>query len=217
MNKHPLGQMQQAIADLNAIRSAIERVESDSGFTPNFLHTYLYSLGILTSLGLLLLEAFHIWPITASLYATHYSWTLRFMAIACMGTVLGIIIIAFFGISHRQARQDGQSLKDFNARYFSSISSISFLSDLFVKFIALTVAVLSGRGDWVAPLLVIFTGDYLLQGRFFLVQAKIGTACCAIRKAISIDLVHCAAIFDLAAGKLFWQLQFTWYKRSVAE
>ena len=175
MSQGKLEQIQHAIADLNAIRNALDRAEAKQqkgSFTPGTLHRALYLTLIAISCAVLAMEILHIFPVTAALYATHYSWTLRYMTISGMALVLILILLVFYGLTHHVARKSGESLQEYNQRNFATISSIAFLSDLLIKFVGLSVVVLSGRGDWVAALLVIYTGDYLLQGRLFLIPVQ---------------------------------------------
>ena len=45
-----------------------------------------------------------------------------------------------------------------------------------MKFVAVALVLLAGQSQWVAPLLIAFTGDYLLQGRLFTLPTKIAVA-----------------------------------------
>jgi hypothetical protein len=72
----------------------------------------------------------------------------------------------------RVARREGENLSSYVERNFAYLRVLSFGSDLFLKFIATAAVILAGRGDWVAPLLMIFTGDYLLQGRVFILPLR---------------------------------------------
>jgi len=59
-------------------------------------------------------------------------------------------------------------------RNFIYIKNLSLISDLLMKFIALSLAILAGKPEWIAPLLAAFTGDYLLQNRFFTLPTVAG-------------------------------------------
>ena len=45
-----------------------------------------------------------------------------------------------------------------------------------MKFVAVALVLLAGQSQWVAPLLIAFTGDYLLQGRLFTLPTKVAAA-----------------------------------------
>jgi hypothetical protein len=45
-----------------------------------------------------------------------------------------------------------------------------------MKFIALSLVLLAGKPEWIALLLTAFTGDYLLQNRFFTLPTKVSAA-----------------------------------------
>lgn len=92
--------------------------------------------------------------------------------IAEMGLVevaisLPFLLAAIYFIAWRSAKHTERTLPEFLQRNFTYLRNLNFLSDLFVKFMVLSLAVMSGHGEWVPALLLLFTGDYLLQGRFF--------------------------------------------------
>ena len=43
-----------------------------------------------------------------------------------------------------------------------------------MKFVALSLILMVGQPQWIAPLLLAFTGDYLLQGRLFTLPIRAG-------------------------------------------
>ena len=67
----------------------------------------------------------------------------------------------------RASRRAQEDFPRFVSRNFAYLKNLSLLSDLLVKVAALAVVIHLGQPRWLAPLLVLFVGDFLLQGRFF--------------------------------------------------
>ena len=109
---------------------------------------------------------------------------LRNFAIGFVGfTLVGLLVPLYF-ILWRAAKHNGEDMNAYIVRNFIYIKNLSLVSDLLMKFIALSLAILAGKPEWIAPLLAAFTGDYLLQNRFFTLPTKLssilGIICIAI-------------------------------------
>jgi hypothetical protein len=109
------------------------------------------------------------WLLYASHYAS-YEFRLAIALLTAMLLLFGAGVLYF--VLWRVARREGENLSSYVERNFAYLRVLSFGSDLFLKFIATAAVILAGRGDWVAPLLMIFTGDYLLQGRVFILPLR---------------------------------------------
>jgi hypothetical protein len=74
-------------------------------------------------------------------------------------------------------------MQSYITRNFKYVKNLSLISDLLMKFITLSLLLLAGKAEWMAPVLMAFTGDYLLQGRFFTlptqISAVLGIGCLA--------------------------------------
>jgi len=70
-------------------------------------------------------------------------------------------------LSQISARRAGEPLEDYVARSLPYLRSMSFASDLFLKFSVLSMLILAGRPDWIAPFCLVGLADYIFQGRFF--------------------------------------------------
>lgn len=109
---------------------------------------------------------------------------LRSFAIGFMGfTLIGLLIPLYF-ILWRAAKHNGEDINAYIVRNFKYVKNLGLISDLLMKFIALSLVMLAGKPEWVTPLLAAFTGDYLLQNRFFTLPTKLssilGIACIAL-------------------------------------
>lgn len=163
--------IQQAIADLATIRRAIEtsgkeNVGANTGIVRKA--QLLVQGGALAFAGFLL--GFEL------LYQRDMSWMLVMSkldkdlaneGIFEIGVTLPFLLAAVYFLAWRSAAHTDRSLPEFLQKNFTYLRNLNFLSDLFVKFVVLALALRSGHGEWMPPLLLLFTGDYLLQGRFF--------------------------------------------------
>ena len=181
--------LQKAAADLEAIKRAITRLDAedkDKDSHPSAelntqisLHYCVCGLLTLLILSYLLVKD-AAWKVTEAVYySPSPMW--RYLVVIFLALVLLVLAVAL-AISLRQSlKREGESFDEHLFRSFKYLRRVAFASDVFVKFIALVVVVLAGRADWISPLLIIFTGDYLLQGRFFAFPLKwslvLGLAC----------------------------------------
>ena len=96
------------------------------------------------------------------------------------GILIGLVILLYFVI-WRAARNSGEELNAYIVRNFRYARLLSYLSDLLLKFTAVALVMLAGHPEWVPPLLLAFTGDYLVQGRLFTLPTRLavllGTLC----------------------------------------
>lgn len=91
-------------------------------------------------------------------------------------TALGLFVLcsALFVMIMITAKKEEVDASSYIERYFSYLNNLGLFSDLLVKFIVFSLFIISGQGQWIAPLLFIFTGDYLLQGRIFIFPVRTG-------------------------------------------
>lgn len=141
---------------------------------------------------------------------------LRGFAIGFMGfTLIGLLIPLYF-ILWRAAKHNGEDMNSYIVRNFIYIKNLGLISDLLMKFIALSLVMLAGKPEWVSPLLAAFTGDYLLQNRFFTIPTKLssilGIICIAIGFCLFFAQVHLLYIpllaFTIVAGISFSRLLY---------
>lgn len=166
------------LRDISDIRRAVLRAEGreSTGLYARDLsaHRTIYLIALLLAVLLIGLELFGDPSLTIRLYATHFVERFRFIAVFLILGLLTVLTLLFYLVVWRAARRSDESFDEYVYRHFSYLRNLSFISDLFVKFAGVALIVLAGRPDWVAPLLLIYTGDYLLQGRFFLLPIRLG-------------------------------------------
>ncbi len=178
-------ELQGAIQDLGAIRRAIESAEAASwggrliGTTS--LHLVLH-ICLAAIVSYLVIAETLIQPsITQRYLLAFQTQEVGIIAVVQIAIVLLLLIGLLYFIVWYQSRRAQESFEDYSARHFTYLRNLSFLSDLFVKFSAISLVIIAMRPDWVAPLLFVFTGDYLIQGRFFVFPVRtslfLGTLC----------------------------------------
>jgi hypothetical protein len=185
--------IQRAIEDLATVRKAIEAGGGDeqSGRSQASLGAnLLLQVSALVAAAVILVAELVSGNFTSEvlrLSAVHQD--LRVSSIFMIGFLLAIMVGALYFVVYRASRasQRGSGFSRFVARNFSYLKNLSFLSDLLIKFAVLALLIHVRQPQWVAPLLFVFIGDYLIQGRFFTLPLRLslvlGAACLAAAAA----------------------------------
>ena len=164
--------IQQAISDLAIIRQAIERRRTASP-TPAALRNVLDAnlvlqvaafVFVLCLIGLELVKGPSIHD--ALEIAESYR-PMALLGIEQIALTLILLALTAYFVVWRASLHAEQPLSVFLEQNFVFLHRFSFLGDLTVKFAVVALVLMSGRALWLTPLLVLFTGDYLIQGRFF--------------------------------------------------
>ncbi|MGZ3743345.1 MAG: hypothetical protein ACXVB1_13700 [Pseudobdellovibrionaceae bacterium] len=164
--------IQKAVSDLALIRRAIEINDRNKKRTAPARFTVSANLMIQTFCLLIaaLMIIFEILSDRALSVVMLSSITDKDLAIwglAQVAVSLPIIIMCIYFIAFRAARLSKQSFNDYLGTNFQYLRNTSLVSDLFTKFIPLSLLVLAGHSEWVAPILSLYIADYLIQGRYF--------------------------------------------------
>ncbi len=174
--------VRKAIADVELIRRVLDQVDQAQSrpaapaaglfgvtLTANII---LQSLALTGTGVLLLVEALGDGFLTRTLMLGRQSPDLSLIGIGLMGGILvGLVILLYFVI-WRAARHNGEEFNAYIVRNFRYARLLSYLSDLLMKFTAVALVLLAGHPEWVPPLLLVFTGDYLVQGRLFTLPTR---------------------------------------------
>ncbi len=172
--------IQQAIEDLATIRRAIQKAESGETANPIVLavtlqtHLLLQSLAFIFALLILVVEFFSNHGNTASILLSAHHENLRIFGLIQTAFLLCVLVFSLYFIVRRAARQSDRDFQHFLSRNFVYLRNLSFLSDLLVKYAVFAALILAKKPEWIAPMFFIFTGDYLLQGRFFRLPVSYG-------------------------------------------
>lgn len=179
-SQHRQVAVQEVLRDIAKIRRVIERVEVDGGKSlsqrSTEMHVALHIALFALAGGLLAVELLRTPSITSLLYLSNAWFTMRVMLIASLAIMLLFMVATLYLVIWRAARRNEESFDAYIDRNFIYLKQLSFMSDLFVKFVAVSLVILSGRADWVAAFLFICTGDYLLQGRMFVLPFRLSLA-----------------------------------------
>ena len=183
--------VRKAIADVELIRRVLDQAEQNQTpaqtmelfgvtLTANLI---LQGLALGVSALLLLIELLSRGALTEMLMLGAAFPDIRLVGIGLMaGILIGLVILLYFVI-WRAARNSGEELNAYIVRNFRYARLLSYLSDLLLKFAAVALVMLAGRPEWIPPLLLAFTGDYLVQGRLFTLPTRLavllGTLCIA--------------------------------------
>ena len=183
--------VRKAIADVELIRRVLDQAEQNETpaqtmglfgvtLTANLI---LQGLALGVSALLLVIELLSRGRLTEMLMLGATFPDIRLVGIGLMaGILIGLVILLYFVI-WRAARNSGEELNAYIIRNFRYARLLSYLSDLLLKFAAVALVMLAGRPEWIPPLLLAFTGDYLVQGRLFTLPTRLavllGTLCIA--------------------------------------
>ena len=183
MKDDPLD-VRQAIADVALLRRVLHQIEQkrtdqeSAGLFGTTLNANMLLQGgaLCIALALAIVEIFSDNVISRAMILGNESLDLRLAGIGIVALMLLGMITALYFVLWRAARHNGEEFGAYIARNFRYARHVSYLSDLLMKFVAVALVLLAGQSQWVAPLLMAFTGDYLLQGRLFTLPTKIAVA-----------------------------------------
>ena len=183
MKDDPLD-VRQAIADVALLRRVLHQIEQkrtdqeSAGLFGTTLNANMLLQGgaLCIALALAIVEIFSDNVISRAMLLGNESLDLRLAGIGIVALMLLGMITALYFVLWRAARHNGEEFGAYIARNFRYARHVSYLSDLLMKFVAVALVLLAGQSQWVAPLLMAFTGDYLLQGRLFTLPTKIAVA-----------------------------------------
>lgn len=184
--------IQKALSDIAVIRRALNQTEQRQmdarlvGVTLD-ANVLLQGIAFLAALSLCGIEVFSNYSITQALTMGSQSRELSLVGIGIMASVLIGLVITLYYVLWRAAKHNAEDMTAYITRNFAYVKNLSFISDLLIKFMTLALLMLAGHGEWIAPVLLAFTGDYLLQGRFFTLPTKssiaLGVICLALAVA----------------------------------
>ena len=166
--------VEEAVSSLHEIRKIIDRVQHPGGQSSAFVPRLVIQLGAGLLSGFFLLAEVFTGIVTDSFLLSRMDTEYRLFGISSMGSSLLCMVIIMFCVLEMGAKINKTRTQEYIAKHFSQLSFLSFTSDLLVKFVALSAVIWALRPEWVAPLLLIFTGDYLLQGRLFTLPFRLG-------------------------------------------
>ena len=166
MKDDPLD-VRQAIADVALLRRVLHQIEQkrtdqeSAGLFGTTLNANMLLQGgaLCIALALAIVEIFSDNVISRAMILGNESLDLRLAGIGIVALMLLGMITALYFVLWRAARHNGEEFGAYIARNFRYARHVSYLSDLLMKFVAVALVLLAGQSQWVAPLLMAFTGD----------------------------------------------------------
>lgn len=144
---------------------------------------FTHFLALAGCVSLLAFEFTSSLTVTEMLLVTKQETNLQLYGIGSLAYILFLLVGVLYFILWRAAGKVGMSFEIFVRKNFSYLKNMNLLSDLFVKFCFASSLLLAQKPEWFAAMLVLFTADYLIQGRFFYLSIKLsyllGIACLA--------------------------------------
>ncbi|MCJ8313880.1 MAG: hypothetical protein HRU38_17315 [Saccharospirillaceae bacterium] len=168
-------EIQKALSDVALIRQVFnQQNKNDSQITGITLkaNLLLQAIALAGATLMLLIELFSGNMMSHFMILDAQNTIFSLIDIALLGLLLSGLLLCMYFIIWRASKHNNESLTEFINRNFSYMNNLSFVSDLLIKFVAVSLVILSGHAQWITPLFVLFTGDYLLQKRFFTIGTK---------------------------------------------
>ncbi len=162
--------IQNAIHDLAVIKKAMLRTSAGNG--PNHAkavstHKLILIASFLFTLVFIGFELATQQTITDFMMSSQNNPDIKIMGLMQVALLLPTVLLCLYFILWRAARKVDEPLTEFLAKHFKFLYSLGFVSDLAIKFVCLSLIVMSLHPEWVAPLLSLFIADFLIQGRLF--------------------------------------------------
>lgn len=174
--------LQKALSDLAQIRQAIERSRGKGqgallSSVPVDFHLFLQGGALFSALLLLGIEFATKGLQTQTLLLSKYYPEIQVGGMSSIAVFLILVVTLSYVSVRAGARKAEEDTDGFIARNFFYLKNLSLVSDLFVKFCIFTMFVVAGKPEWIAILLILFTGDYALQGRLFTLPPVLSVIC----------------------------------------
>lgn len=189
--------IQSAVNDLAVIRRAIERAgNQDVGVPPNAVAVdaglLFQGVCLLIAGALIVYEFMSSGEMTSVMMISARDTEIGLLGLAQVALVTVTLLMCLYFIVWRASRHSGQDFQDYLVRNFQYLRNLSLISDLLTKLIPLSLLIIAGHPEWIAPLLCLYVADYLVQGRFFSMSARVslllGVAALAV--AVTQYLLH---------------------------
>mgnify|MGYP000843578258 FL=1 len=174
--------VRRAIADVELLRRVLNQVEQKKtehrsvglfGATLN-ANILLQGGAFCIALVFVIIEVLSGRGISAFIMLGREAGEFPLWGIGLMACLVLAMIVSLYLVLWRAAQNSGEEFNTYIARNFRYARHLSYTSDLLMKFIAISLILLVGQPQWIAPLLLAFTGDYLLQGRLFTLPTRVG-------------------------------------------
>jgi hypothetical protein len=170
--------IEQAINDLSTIKRAIEISSPQEGVPKNFsalsVGRISHLFGIAIAGSILTYEIFAETSLTEIMLLSKIDPDVGISGLALVAMILPVLILCLYFVIWRESASEGDTFQHYVSRNFRYLKNLGFVSDVICKFVPVSLLVLCGGAEWVAPLLILFLGDFLIGGKYFIVPVKTG-------------------------------------------
>lgn len=213
------------VAELRRLTSQVSGLTEPLSSIGLRAHLLVHVICLVLALSLFALE---IWFPALShtvLQGMYQGWRWRFITVGCAAGFLVLLLICLYFITWRSARLSEEEPTAWLERNLLYTHHTAFLSDLFLKFVMISMVIFMNRPDWVSALLIMFTADYLLQRRFFVIPRPwsyvLGVLCMCWGVYVYLIaqglLVYALPIFVLVTSISLYQLILIFRRREAEQ
>lgn len=190
-----------ALKDLAAVRDAInpEKIGKRSQSRAQ-AYTILQALVLACSVSFAGVELMTNHQMTAFLRVAAAETEFLWYSVLYMAAFLAMISGVAAMIIVRSAKMNDERFSEYAGRHFRWFSDLSVFSDLGLKLAMLTALLEVGKSAWIAPMLFLFTCDYLLQRRVAHLSEKLTVVLALLCLAAGVSQ------FALGSSLLLWPL-----------
>ena len=191
--------VQQAIRDVQLIKKALGFAAQPNSQEIAKAQAAISMAATILALAVLIVELLTDEFGTVLLLASRDIVTLRTQGILEVGTFLLVISLLFHYLLKGSAKRKDEPLETFVSERFSYLRNFSLAADLTVKFAIFALIILARQPQLIAPMLLVFTSDYLFQGRFFQLPFLLSISLCLHCRRCDL---HCSTVSSHARGYL---------------
>ena len=171
MKKSP--ETQKALADIAALKDVIIYSKTPSQLGIESINFYLLlHLVLISFVSLLCLSDVSAF-LTGQVMSCAKIIDLRKDGVEFIGYTLLLLLAVGYGLTFALSLMWNKPFGDYMARYATYFKNFSALSDIFTKYCLLSLIILAGKPEWVAPVLALFVGDFVYQGKFFILKPAV--------------------------------------------
>ncbi len=156
------------IEDIDFIKKIILAPKDKAFISVKSLETHI-RLNFISLFGVLCLVLWETTTgvITNDLLASQSNPILQRDGLWNVGLFLIGIVVAYLWLIGKKAKTENQTLHTFASNHFIYYRNFSILADLTLKFSIFALIILSEHPEWIAGLLLMYTGDLIVHGRHF--------------------------------------------------
>jgi hypothetical protein len=155
--------------------------------------------------------------IHASLQVAEISSAFQWLGITEIGSVLLIATAGLYLLILVGAKRSHLSLTAYLERHFPRLQLLSLCSDLLIKFLIFCVLLLAKGAPYVPVILLLFTADYLIQRRLFVLPNLVGIVLATLALGLALlmlrfnsmqvlfSLSYFAVVSTMSTGWILWE------------